>query len=341
MVKKSKPRSGSLAFYPRKRAARETPSFRTVKRDGKEIKPLNFIGYKAGMLSVVGKNIHEGSPSYGQEAVLAATVIETPPIKVFGIRAYRETPYGLEILTEVTTDNIDKELRRRIKRFKEKSKDKKKEEKKAEGKVSIEEIEKLVKEGKVNEIRLLAHTQPKLTAIGKKKPEVIEIFLNGTPEEQLKYAMEKLGKEITVKEVFNEKDFIDVKAVTKGKGFEGVVKRFGVKIQRPKAKKRRIVGSIGPWTPATVMWTVPRPGQHGYHSRTELNKKLILIGSKDETDKVNPKGGFTGYGLVKNDYIVIIGSTPGPRKRAVALRQAVREAKEKGVTIETIERIIK
>ncbi|MBI2598394.1 MAG: 50S ribosomal protein L3, partial [Candidatus Diapherotrites archaeon] len=138
----------------------------------------------------------------------------------------------------------------------------------------------------------------------------------------------KLGKEIAVDEVFEEKQFVDVKAVDKGKGFEGVVKRFGVKIHRRKAKKRRIVGSISPWNPSTVMRTVARPGQLGFQSRTELNKSLLKISSEPEF--INVPGGFLGYGVVKNQFLLLAGSVPGPAKRGVALRMPIRRASPRG-----------
>jgi large subunit ribosomal protein L3 len=74
-----------------------------------------------------------------------------------------------------------------------------------------------------------------------------------------------------------------------------------------------------------VLWTVARPGQHGFQTRTEYNKRIIMLSDKPE--KINPKEGFNGYGLIKNDFILVAGSIPGPRKRIVALRKAVREAK--------------
>jgi len=173
----------------------------------------------------------------------------------------------------------------------------------------------------------LVHTQPHSTGIGKKKPEVSEIHLSGKVEGQFAFSKDKLGKELKLEEVFKEKQFVDVKAVTKGKGFQGVIKRFGVKMHRPKAKKRRIVGSIGPWTPSTVMWTVARPGQMGYHNRTEYNKRVIMLGNKP--DSVNPKGGFPYYGIIKNDFLVLSGSTPGIVKRCIALREPIRKTEEK------------
>ena len=64
------------------------------------------------------------------------------------------------------------------------------------------------------------------------------------------------------------------------------------------------VACIGAWHPARVSWTVARSGQHGYHHRTEQNKKVYKIGKKGEdshlattevdvTKKdITPMGGF-------------------------------------------------
>lgn len=332
MAKIHKPRSGSLAFYPRKRAKKETPSFKTVPgKEASEVKPLNFYGYKVGMAHVVASDMHKKSPSYGQNVSMPVTIIETPPLAVVGVRAYEKTTEGLRVITEVLAEELPKELARRIKTLR------KHLEKKKEKKSNLEKIEKLVEEKKVHELRLLACTQPKLTTIGKKKPELVEIHLSGPVEKQLEYAKEKLGKEISVREAFKELDFLDVKAVTKGKGFQGVVKRFGVKMQRPKSKERRVVGSIGPWHPPTVMWTVPRPGQMGYHTRTEYNKKLLKI---SDDPSINPKGGWKNYGIIKNEYIIVEGSIPGPSKRCVAFRKSIRPAPLEHHKIEEVSLIV-
>ena len=341
MARKSRPRSGSLAFYPRKRAVRETPSFRsfpTVKVSGEEetSKALNFLGYKVGMTHILGKDSHEKGATFGQEINIPVTVFEAPPLHVFGIRAYGKTApgkgYGEAALFDVLEEKPAKELLRRISNFKKKAvkkakegekKQKEKPEKKAKTVSDLDSAKE-----KVKRIVLIAHTQPAKTGLGKKKPAVTEIALSGNAEQQIAFAKEILGKDLSVSDVFSELEFIDVKAVSKGKGMQGVVKRFGVKMHRPKAKKRRVVGSIGPWNPSTVMWTVPRPGQRGYHSRTEINKKILMIGSKGEA--INPKSGFKNYGVVKGSFIVLSGSVPGPAKRAVAMRKCVRpHGKEK------------
>jgi large subunit ribosomal protein L3 len=138
-----------------------------------------------------------------------------------------------------------------------------------------------------------------------------------------------------LQDVFAVKQFVDVRAVTHGKGMEGVVQRHNVKTQRRKAKTERIVGSIGPWHPATVMHTVARPGQFGYHTRTEYNKRVLMIGSMAK--ELNPSSGFKNFGLLKNDAIVVAGSVPGVPKRCIALRSAIRQAPEHRAELAEIE----
>jgi len=313
MGKLHKPRSGSMAYYPRKRAKKETPTFQTFP-EFEETKPLNFLGYKAGMISVTGKNDQKKSKNFGQEEVHSATIIECPPIHVFGIRLYEKTTEGKKVLGEAITDKTEKHLERKIKSISKKKK-----------KHSIEELEKKIAEA--DYVSLRVHTKPSETGFGKKKPDISEIRLSGEKEKQFEFAKEKLGKEIKVNEVFNETQFIDVKAVTQGKGMQGVIKRFGVKMGRPKAKKRRIVGSISPWVPSTVMYTVARPGQMGYHTRTEYNKKILLIGNGKELNELK------NYGKTKNDFVLVAGSIPGTPKRCIALRYPIRKVEEKKMKV--------
>lgn len=54
---------------------------------------------------------------------------------------------------------------------------------------------------------------------------------------------------------------IDIIGVTKGHGFTGVVKRFGVrKLQRKTHRGVRKVACIGAWHPENVRFTVARAG---------------------------------------------------------------------------------
>ena len=313
-----KPRSGSLAYYPKVRAKTQKAIFHTfIKSDSKEgSKPVSFFGYKAGMVHLFGKNAHDKSVAFGHETMIPSTVIECPALKVIGVRVYGKTNYGLKVLGETTTDKPGKHLRGRIVAFKKKG-NKKKEEKKY---TAFEDLEKL--KPHVVDVVLLCEAQPSLTGFGKKIADVVEINLSGNSEQQFALAKEKFGKEIRVSEVFTAQQFVDVKAVDKGKGFAGVVKRAGVKVHRPKSKRHRYVGSIGPWHPATVMWTVARPGQLGYQTRTEYNKRVLMI--DNNTAAINPARGFNNYGNILNEYVILTGSVPGPAKRIVALRHAVR-----------------
>jgi large subunit ribosomal protein L3 len=164
--------------------------------------------------------------------------------------------------------------------------------------------------------------------MGQKKPVLVEVPLSGKFEDKIAYFKEKFTKTLPISEVFNVDDDLDVKSISKGHGFTGPVKRFGIKILRPKAQQiQRHVGSIGPWNPSTVMHTVPRAGQHGFHNRVAYVKKLIMIGK--ELDKINPKAGFKKYGVIKNEFVLIAGNVPGVTKRVVALRKTTRKPRTK------------
>jgi len=152
--------------------------------------------------------------------------------------------------------------------------------------------------------------------------------LTGTYEEQVNYLKEKLNKTISIEDTFKVDDYLDVKGITTGYGTTGVVERFHIKVQRRKANKsQRHVGSINPWNPSTIMFNVPRAGQHGFHNRTESNKRLLMIDS--DSSKVNRKGGFKNYGLLKNKFALVAGSLPGTTKRVIVLRQTIRPQKTK------------
>jgi len=127
-------------------------------------------------------------------------------------------------------------------------------------------------------------------------------------------------------DVFKEGQFIDVISVTKGKGWQGPVKRWGVRILSRKSRKtKRGVAVLGPWHPTRVLYTVPRAGQMGYHQRTEYNKRILKVGANG--NEVALKGGFLRYGPIKGPYLLIDGSLPGPAKRLIRLRYPVRPPK--------------
>ena len=314
MVRHHQPRKGSVAFSPRKRAAKETPRIKSWPTFD-EPKLLGFAGYKVGMTHAMVTDNDKNSPTNGMEVATPVTVLEVPPIVVMGIRAYEKTNHGLKAITEVLADNLDEELSRKISLPKEYNK--------SEAIAKIQEALEYT-----DDIKVLVHTNPKRTSVPKKKPEIFECGIGGTSaEEKLNAALDLLGNEVKASDIFSEGQFVDAIATTKGKGFQGVIKRWNIRIQYGKAarsSKGRHVGSIGPWTPSRTMWTVAQAGQMGYHKRTEFNKRILKIGEKSSVDLVNPDGGFVKYGLVKNDYVLIKGSLPGPSKRLVILRKAMR-----------------
>jgi len=315
-LKIHRPRRGSMGVYPRKRAADIVPRVRSWPgvNVGRPVL-LGFAAYKAGMLHAVVIEDRPTSPLYGKEAVRAVTVLDAPPLYVWGVRLYTldpDTGYRLSV-AEAWASELPKHLGRVLTLPKE---------------VPTERQLKKLEEHKdvADEVRILVATQPHLSGIGKKTPEILEIPVGGVPsiEDRLKYALSLLGKTVSARDVFTPGQLVDVIAVTKGRGFQGVVKRFGVAILPRWHKHRkghRRVGSIGPQKPA-VMFTTPRAGQMGFHQRTEYNKRILKIG--DSGLEITPKSGFPHYGVIRGPYILLQGSVPGARKRLVVLRYPVR-----------------
>ncbi len=172
----------------------------------------------------------------------------------------------------------------------------------------------------------LVHTLPSRTGIGKKKPELFEIGISGSKEAKLDFLKPFLEKEIKLIDVFKENQLLDIHAITKGKGIAGPVQRFGVAIRSHKSHKtKRGPGALGPWQPKKVRFQVPHAGQRGYHQRTEYNKQALKISNKPAD--VTPKGGWKHYGFIKNDYVIIKGSIPGPSKRTMIMTEPMRPTK--------------
>jgi len=159
----------------------------------------------------------------------------------------------------------------------------------------------------------------------------MEIQVNGgTVAKKVDWAWSKFEQEVSVGEVFESNECIDTIGVTKGKGTQGVIQRFGAKKLRRKTHRGlRKIACIGAWHPAAVKWTVARTGQQGYHSRTEINKKIYRLGAgavrgvtnnattdADAVEKnITPLGGFPFYGEVNQDYLLIRGQVLGTKKR--------------------------
>ncbi len=313
MPEKSRPRRGSLAYAPRKRAEKEKPRIRTWPEDS-NARLLGFAGYKAGMTHVFMIDDHQDRPTKGQEINVPVTVLEVPPMRICGVRIYGTDFEGEKALTEVWSTDLSGDLERLINVPEDYDQE-----------AAIENIEEFMEDGEVDEVVALVHTQPSQGSLSKKKPELMEIKIGGgSIDEKWEHAQNILGEEVRLSEVFDEGEYADVFGITKGKGFEGPVQRWGVKVQTRKVQQaQRHTGVLGPWRPARIMRTVPMSGQSGYHQRMDRNIRILKMG--EDSEEINPDGGFLRFGELENDYVLMKGSTPGPTKRMVFMRRPLKE----------------
>ncbi len=312
--KRHAPKRGSLAFSPRKRAARITGRIRSWPENYDLVGILGFAGYKAGMVHAIVVEDKPTSPYFEQEIAVAATVLDCPPLKPCAIRAYSLSPYGFKTLGEAWYIEKDADLKKVFPTSKD-----------YDTEAALDSL--TANMNKIDHFRMLFYTQPWLAGgVPKKKPDIVEIKISMEDiQAQFEFASSLLekGKEARVSEVLKEGQYVDTIAVTKGKGFQGPVKRWGIRILQHKSRKtKRGVGAIGAWHPARVMYTVPRAGQMGFHNRTDYNKRILKTGENGK--EITPKGGFTKYGIVRGDYVILKGSVPGTRKRLVRLRYSLR-----------------
>ncbi len=120
----------------------------------------------------------------------------------------------------------------------------------------------------------------------------------------------KLADEIKV-DIFAEGDKIDVTAISKGKGFQGTIKRFG-QHRGPMAhgsKFHRHQGSNGACSsPSRVFKGKGMPGRMGGVRVTVQNLEVVKVDAD-------------------NNLLLIKGSVPGPKKSLITVKEAVKAAK--------------
>ncbi len=117
----------------------------------------------------------------------------------------------------------------------------------------------------------------------------------------------ELGKEIRVNEVFAEGDFVDAIGVSKGKGFQGVVKRHGFggvgQATHGQHNRMRAPGSIGGASyPSRVFKGMRMAGQTGNSRVQVLNLKVMKL-------------------MPDENVIVVSGSVPGAKNSTVILEK--------------------
>lgn len=299
MPTKVRPRHGSLQFYPRKRAAKILPSanWKPVSNSGQGL--LGFIAYKAGMATALVKDNTEKVLTSKKQVATPVTILEVPTMKIYSVRFYKKG----KVLKDIVVSN-EKELKRKTRAPKEAKK-----------------LENIPED--YDDIRVIVYSMPKQTSI-KKKPDMIELSIQA--DDKLEFIKPLIGKELTL-ENFAKSNLIDARGVTKGKGTQGPVKRFGITLRFHKSEKGlRKVGSIGPWHPAHVTFRVPMAGQMGLHSRIIYNLNVLNRGKISDKD-INPKSGFPNYGKIKTSYIILSGSVQGPTKRPLLLTPSFRPSK--------------
>ena len=299
MPTRKSPRKGSLQFWPRKRANKFLPSVNwKAINSGKTLK--GFICYKAGMASAYVTDNTPNSMTKGKKIIIPITILESPTMKIFSVRFYKNN----KVAKEIIGSNLDKELKKKVKLPKAKER-------------SLEGVK------EYDDVRVLVYAQSKKTGI-KKAPDLIEIGLNGSLEEKIKFVKENLGKELSVLDFFEKGQLVDLRGLTKGQGLSGPVKRFGITLKSHKSEKgRRRPGSLGPWHPARVTFRVPQAGQLGMFTRVIYNNKIIDLGKAEGKFK-----NIKNFGDIKTNYIIVKGSVQGPAKRQLLITAPLRETKK-------------
>lgn len=117
----------------------------------------------------------------------------------------------------------------------------------------------------------------------------------------------ELGKAITVGEVFNEGEFLDAIGTSKGKGFQGVVKRHGFggvgESTHGQHNRLRAPGSIGACSfPARVFKGTRMAGRTGGRRVKAVNLEVLRI-------------------IPEKNLILISGSVPGGKNSYVVLEK--------------------
>lgn len=119
----------------------------------------------------------------------------------------------------------------------------------------------------------------------------------------------EVGQEVKV-DIFAEGDWVDITGVTKGKGFQGVIKRHG-QARGPMShgsRYHRRPGSMGPVDPARVFKQKKLPGQTGGNVVTIQNLQIVKV----DTER---------------NLLLVKGNVPGSRKSLVTVQAAVKKSK--------------
>lgn len=121
----------------------------------------------------------------------------------------------------------------------------------------------------------------------------------------------EVGQEIKVAEMFQAGDRIDVSGVSKGKGFQGTIKRYGQKGGKEThgSMYHRRVGSMGANTnPARVFKGKKLPGHMGVDNITVQNLDVVRV----DTER---------------NLLLVKGAVPGPKGGLLVIKDTVKAGK--------------
>ena len=308
--KHSQPRRGSLAYLPRGRAKRMTARIRGYPTDTTgEPRMIVHCGFKAGCLQVVSIDDRSKTPNAGKQLVSLGTLLVTPPVTVVGWRGYSKDHNGHHAEFDVFAEDLPKKITKWV-----------------DLRTDEAAVERSRDVSNIRRVCAIVAVTPRDAGLEQKKPYVFEARIEGgSIDDRAEYARGLMGKSVKISDTFKTGGAVDVAAITKGKGWQGVIKRYGAKRKQHKSRKSvRELGSLGPISPQYVMYTVPRAGQMGFHQRVEYNKRIMIMDSAESGQKVGPPGGFKHFGDVRGDYIILKGSVPGTYKRFVKMRAQIR-----------------
>jgi len=320
--KHSAPRRGSLAYRPRARAGRFVPRVQTWP-DISAAAPtlLGFPAVKVATMHSITVDDREKTPNFGKPLFNPTSVLAVPEASVIGLRLYSRENGADKAVGEVYAKNLRKGIKKK----------------------SSLEPEKFFESWKdklanVTRVAALVSIVPSDSGLSQKEPLICEVGVGGGDlAAQFEYMTKLVGKGVKFSDIFKAGAYVDVIGITKGKGFEGPITRFGVKRKQHKSRKSvRAVGVIGPWHPAAVMYTIARAGQRGFHQRTETGKRILSISNPKDVP-ITPAGGFMHFGDVKTDYALLRGTVPGSNRRVVLVRHPARPQVRKTTPVQLLE----
>lgn len=117
-----------------------------------------------------------------------------------------------------------------------------------------------------------------------------------------------LGQEINI-DVFKEGEMVDVSGISKGKGYQGVIKRWN-QSRGPMghgSQYHRGVGSLGTLLPMHVLKGKKMPGHMGSAATTIQNLEIVSVD-------------------LENNAILVKGNVPGPKKSLVMIKTAIKNS---------------